>query len=108
MNEIKWLGEDNTLGQDIWRKKYKYNDESFSEWLTRISNGDEELKGAIVNKEFIFAGRILANRGLHKLGRKITYSNCYVLTPPEDNLESIFETAKNLARSSPKGILPTR
>ena len=99
MNEIKWLGEENILGQDIWRKKYKYNDETFKEWLERISNGDLLLREAIVNKEFIFAGRILANRGLHKLGRKITYSNCYVLTPPEDNLESIFETAKNLART---------
>jgi ribonucleoside-diphosphate reductase alpha chain len=99
LNEIKWLGEDNTLGQDIWRKKYKYNNETFKEWLTRVSNGKEELKEAIKNKEFIFAGRILANRGLDKLGRKITYSNCYVLTPPEDNLESIFETAKNLART---------
>jgi len=99
LNEVKWLGEENILGQDIWRKKYKYNDETFKEWLERISNGDLSLKEAIINKEFIFAGRILANRGLHKLGRKITYSNCYVLTPPEDNLESIFETAKKLART---------
>lgn len=99
MNEIKWLGEENVLGQDIWRKKYKYSDETFKEWIERISNGNLLLKEAIVNKEFIFAGRILANRGLHKLGRKITYSNCYVLTPPEDNLESIFETAKKLART---------
>ncbi|MEI6857818.1 adenosylcobalamin-dependent ribonucleoside-diphosphate reductase [Psychrilyobacter sp.] len=96
---MKWLGEENILGQDIWRKKYKYSDETFKEWLERISNGNLLLKEAIVNKEFIFAGRILANRGLHKLGRKITYSNCYVLTPPEDNLESIFETAKKLART---------
>ena len=53
----------------------------------------------IANKEFIFAGRILSNRGLYKLGRKITYSNCYVIAPPEDNLESIFDTAKKLART---------
>ncbi|MGB6129762.1 MAG: adenosylcobalamin-dependent ribonucleoside-diphosphate reductase [Psychrilyobacter sp.] len=99
MNEVKWLGEENILGQDIWEKKYKYTDETFKEWLERISNGNLLLKDSIVNKEFIFAGRILANRGLHKLGRKITYSNCYVLTPPEDNLESIFETAKKLART---------
>lgn len=99
MNETKWLGEKNILGQDIWKKKYKYGDESFRAWLDRVSGSDPLLKETIVNKEFIFAGRILANRGLHKLGRKITYSNCYVLTPPEDNLESIFETAKNLART---------
>ena len=68
---MKWLGEENILGQDIWRKKYKYSDETFKEWLERISNGDLLLKEAILNKEFIFAGRILANRGLHKLGKKI-------------------------------------
>jgi len=99
LNEITWLGEGNNLGHDIWRKKYKYNNEDFGMWLDRITNGNKELRDSIENKEFIFAGRILANRGLHKLGRKITYSNCYVLTPPEDNLESIFDTAKNLART---------
>ena len=47
----------------------------------------------------MFAGRILANRGLPKDGIKVTYSNCYVLSPPQDNLESIFDTAKYLART---------
>lgn len=98
--EIKeWLGKENKLGIDIWEKKYKYNGETFEAWLNRVSGGDKELKEMIVNKEFIFAGRILSNRGLTKLGRKITYSNCYVVTPPEDNLESIFDTAKKLART---------
>lgn len=80
-------------------KKYKYDGETFNEWLERVSGGDQELKEMIANKEFIFAGRILSNRGLYKLGRKITYSNCYVIAPPEDNLESIFDTAKKLART---------
>lgn len=94
-----WLGKDNKLGMDIWEKKYKYDGETFNEWLERVSGGDQELKEMIANKEFIFAGRILSNRGLYKLGRKITYSNCYVIAPPEDNLESIFDTAKKLART---------
>ena len=80
-------------------KKYKYDGETFNEWLERVSGGEPELKEMIANKEFIFAGRILSNRGLYKLGRKITYSNCYVIAPPEDNLESIFDTAKKLART---------
>lgn len=95
----EWLGKDNKLGLDIWEKKYKYDGETFEAWLNRVSGGDKELKEMIINKEFIFAGRILSNRGLAKLGRKITYSNCYVVTPPEDNLESIFDTAKKLART---------
>ena len=47
----------------------------------------------------MFGGRILSNRGLNKQGRKVTYSNCYVIEPPEDNIESIFDCAKKLART---------
>ena len=36
-------------------------------------------------------GRILANRGTENNGRKITLSNCYVIEPPADSLEDIFE-----------------
>jgi ribonucleoside-diphosphate reductase alpha chain len=98
--EIKdWLGNDNELGIDIWKKKYQYNNETFEEWLNRVSGKDKNVKDMIVNKEFIFGGRILANRGLEKLGKKVSFSNCYVIAPPEDNLESIFDTAKKLART---------
>ena len=94
-----WLGENNQIGLDIWHKKYQYENESFDGWLDRVSNKDEDLRDLILNKKFLFAGRILSNRGLNKLGKKITYSNCYVIAPPEDNIESIFETAKQLART---------
>lgn len=99
LNIKEWLGEDNTLGIDIWEKKYKFDGETFVQWLDRVSGGDPKVKEMIWKKEFIFAGRILSNRGLHKVGKKITYSNCYVITPPDDNIESIFETAKKLART---------
>lgn len=99
MNIKEWLGNDNQLGYDIWTKKYQYQDESFEEWLERISNGDEELKQLIREKKFLFGGRILANRGLQNKGKKITYSNCYVISPPEDNIESIYQTAGKLART---------
>ena len=95
----EWLGENNQIGMDIWKKKYQKNNETFDEWLDRVSAGDEELKQLIIDKKFIFAGRILSNRGLYKEGKKVTYSNCYVLTPPEDNIESIFECASKLART---------
>lgn len=95
--EIKeWLGEENTLGIDIWQRKYQYNDETFEEWLDRVSGGNSDVKELIREKKFLFGGRILANRGVP--GNK-TYSNCYVLEPPSDNLESIFDTAKKLART---------
>lgn len=94
-----WLGKDNKLGCDIWRKKYQHDGETFLEWLDRVSNGNEELKKDILDKKFLFGGRILSNRGLQKQGRKVTYSNCYVIEPPKDNLESIFDAAKKLART---------
>ena len=50
-------------------------------------------------QKFLFGGRILANRGLEYEGKKITLSNCYVMTPPEDNIESIFDRAGKLART---------
>ena len=45
------------------------------------------------------AGRILAGRGLDKYGRKMTLSNCYVMPKVEDNIESIFDTAKYMAEN---------
>lgn len=94
-----WLGEDNKLGIDIWTKKYQYENETFDEWLDRVSNKDEEVKSLILEKKFLFGGRILSNRGLDKKGVKTTLSNCYVISPPEDNIESIFECASKLART---------
>lgn len=95
----EWLGKDNKLGIDIWEKKYRWNKESFDEWLDRVTGGNRDLRELILKKKFLFGGRILSNRGLDKLGEKITLSNCYVITPPEDSIESIFDCAKKLART---------
>jgi ribonucleoside-diphosphate reductase alpha chain len=94
-----WLGKDNQIGVDIWERKYRYDHENLEQWFDRVSGGDEDVRQLIKNKKFLFAGRILANRGLYKDGRKVTYSNCYVIPPPEDSLESIFDCAKSLART---------
>lgn len=95
----QWLGEDNQLGIDIWKKKYQQNNETFDEWLDRVSGGNEAIRDLIIEKKFLFGGRILANRGMNKYNRKLSYSNCYVISPPEDNIESIFECAGKLART---------
>lgn len=99
MTVEEWLGEENQLGIDIWKKKYCNEDETFEEWISRISGRNEEIADYIRQKKFLFGGRILANRGLNREGRKVTYSNCYVVEPPEDNIESIFDCAKKLART---------
>ena len=99
MTTEEWLGSENQLGMDIWTRKYRNNGEDFESWVQRISGGNEEIGKYIKEKKFLFGGRILSNRGLNKQGRKVTYSNCYVIAPPEDNIESIFDCAKKLART---------
>lgn len=92
-----WVMTD--LQRDIYEKKYRYDSESFDEFLTRVSGNNNFIKKAIKDKKFMPAGRILAGRGLNKRGRKITLSNCYVMPKVEDNIESIFDTAKYMART---------
>lgn len=99
MTVEEWLGRGNQLGTDIWTKKYCNEGEDFETWVQRISGGNEEIGKYIKEKKFLFGGRILSNRGLNRQGRKVTYSNCYVIAPPEDEIEDIFECAKKLART---------
>lgn len=96
MTEKDWLNN-NDLSLAIYNKKYRDNDESFEDFLNRVSCKNETIKNLIKDKKFIFGGRILANRGV--TNRVSTYSNCYVLEPPEDNLESIFDCASKMART---------
>ena len=98
MNVNDWLNE-NQLAIDIWNKKYKFEEETFDKWLERVSGGDQALKQLMIDKKFLFGGRILANRGLQNYGKKVTYSNCYVLAIDEDSIESIYKTCANLART---------
>ena len=85
------------LGEDIWKKKYQRNGENFEQWLERVSGGDLDVIQLIVDKKFLFGGRILSNRGITNRG--VTYSNCYVIAPPEDSIEGIYITAMKLART---------
>lgn len=92
-----WLGEDNQLGIDIWHRKYQRNGETFDQWLDRVSINNQYIKNLIVQKKFLPAGRILSNRGIDD--EKCSLSNCYVITPPEDSIESIYKTCSKLART---------
>ena len=73
-----WLGKENQLGIDIWKKKYQHGNETFDEWLDRISGGNRDIRQLIVDKKFLFGGRILSNRGLQKNGIKSSMSNCFI------------------------------
>lgn len=96
MTVEEWLNGEQ-LSVDIWYGKYQQGDETFEQWLDRVSGGNQHIRQLIKEQKFIFAGRILSNRGV--TDRKITYSNCYCLTPPQDSLESIFEAGSKLART---------
>ena len=87
------------LQKDIYEKKYRFQGESFSQFLDRVSGGNSYVRKLMQKKRFLPAGRILANRGLNERGKKVCYSNCFVNTPPEDNLESIFQVASDMART---------
>ena len=87
------------LQKSILANKYLQPGETFDQWLERVSGGDKELEKLMRQKKFLFAGRILANRGLSAKGIKVTYSNCYVVTPPSDSIEGIYEAAYKLART---------
>lgn len=93
----EWLGEHNQVGLNIYEKKYRYDNETFPEFIDRVSGGDKALGEQIASLKFLPGGRIMAGRGVSD-DIKVSYSNCYVVSPPEDNLESIFDTAKRLAR----------
>lgn len=90
---IDWLGENNTIGQGIMERKYRRRDESFDEFLDRISGGDEELRQLIYEKKFLLGGRTMANRGLDT---NATYFNCYSLGFIDDDFSAIMDAAKDI------------
>ena len=93
MNVEQWLGKENQLGIDIWHKKYQYNNESFDEWLDRVSGGDLELRQLIVDKKFLMGGRTLANRGVDSSG---SLFNCYSRGFVDDDYSDIMDAAKDI------------
>lgn len=83
------------LQRDIYENKYRHDGESFDEFIERVSGGNSSVGELIRNKDFIFGGRILAGRGID---RNVSLANCTTLPPIQDNIESIFDTSKELAR----------
>ena len=93
MNVQEWLGEDNQLGIDIWEKKYRYENETFEEWLDRVSGGDQELRELIATRKIMLGGRTLANRGTNN---NASYFNCYSRGFVEDDYKDIMQVALDI------------
>lgn len=93
MDLKKWLGENNQIGLDIWHKKYQHGNETFDEWLDRVSGGDEKLRDLIEQKKFLFGGRVLANRGVEDGGN---FYNCFSLGFVPDDYSGIMDALKEV------------
>lgn len=96
MTKLEKLSLRSTLTQDVWNKKYRYNGESFDEYIDRISLGDDRFRSIIGEAKFIPGGRISANVNTDT---PATYSNCYSLGRIPDSIEGIWETARDMART---------
>ena len=94
MTVQEWLGENNTLGIDIWNKKYRFNNESFDEWLDRVSNKNQKLRKLIKERKFLFGGRTLTSRNTNN---GLSFSNCYSSGYAPDSVEGMLELNKKLA-----------
>ena len=94
MTVEEWLGKENTLGIDIYNKKYRYNNETFDEFLDRVSGGNSNLRKLIKDKKFLFGGRTLANRGTNNKG---SFSNCYSRGFVNDDLEDLMQASTDIA-----------
>lgn len=90
----EWLGEHNRLGIDIVKNKYIHNNESFPEFIQRVSGGNERIANVILQKKFLFGGRTLSNRGTDING---SFSNCYSSGYVKDSLTDIMKTMNELA-----------
>ena len=111
MCKVWW---DDEIPQNIIKKKYMHDDElkivekegfdaGFNAFIKRVSSifSTKELQDfmaeSIIDGTFLPAGRTLYAAGCKGKFRATT-SNCYILPSPKDNIESIFDVGKEMAR----------
>ena len=93
MDAKEWLGKNNQIGIDIFENKYRHGNETVEEFADRVSGGDKDLAQLILDKKFLFGGRVLANRGIEGGGN---YYNCYSDGYVPDSMDGILDTTKTL------------
>ena len=92
MDIKEWLNG-NDLSLTIWEKKYQNSNETFEEWLDRVSGHNKHIRDLILQKKFLFGGRTLSNRGTNKG----SLSNCYSRGFVKDSLTDIMQAATDIA-----------
>ena len=89
----EWLGKDNELGAQIWKRKYQYQSERFPEWVYRVSGGNADVAKLIIQRKFLFGGRILSNRGVKDGSCGL---NCFTAGTVPDDYNAIMDTLKDV------------
>lgn len=101
---VKKYGVNGETPQDVWKRIAKLTSEMEEE--KKQKKWEEEFFDVLRDWRFIPGGRILF--GLtedikEKDRRKVTLSNCFAMPSAEDNLESIMEVGKKMARTYASG-----
>lgn len=95
------------VSKEILKRKYFKENEDFEGFVNRVCSifyrNQDEIKQALINGDFFPAGRILNSAGLEKDNISATPMNCYVLPSPEDNIESIYKTQAEMAKTFSRG-----
>lgn len=100
---------DNEITQGILHKKYLHDGENtFEDLVDRVSSiySDDirdDVKQALLNADFSPAGRTLYAAGMKGKGKKLSLSNCYCCTTPEDSLESISAVDYEMSKIGSQG-----
>ena len=89
------------------KRKYLHEGEDPKDFIPRVASifeGElhDQAVEVLTNADFLPAGRTLFGAG-YKGTRKVSMSNCYICPTPSDDIESIFDTAKMIARISSYG-----
>lgn len=98
--KVAWENDEVSMG--IFKAKYSKDNETPEQFCKRVASiVPAEIRSSVesmlADGTFMFGGRTLYIAGRDD-GRKASSSNCYVLPSPEDNLESIYDINKKMAR----------
>ncbi len=97
----------NEILENIWKDRYRKNNESLDENFRRVANyisknKEEEQDFYNIMKSVLFlpAGRTMSNSGI---GRDLTLNNCFVAPQIKDDLSDIFNKVALGAKTHQKG-----
>ena len=105
--EKNWY--DDEITQAILHKKYLHeNENTFDDLVNRVSSIysediREDVKNALYNADLCPAGRTLYAAGMRLSNKKLSCSNCYVVTSPLDDLKSINEVDYEMSKIGSMG-----